>query len=308
MDRRQFLQKGFIFSALSSLYASTIGRIPLFAAEKKVESRGNYDLVAVRNGEPVELYQRAMAEMGGIGTYVKPGQTVVLKPNASWDTPPERAANTNPDLMAAIVRDCLDAGARRVYAFDNTCDNWERSYNNSGVKDAVEDAGGQMLHAHLERYYTDISIPGAQRLTNVKVHERLLESDVFINIPVLKHHGSTTVTIGMKNLMGLVWDRGYWHRNDLHQCIADFCLWKKPDLNIVDAYLVMTQNGPKGTSTADLTRMRSLIISEDIIAADAASSMMLDHQPGDIGHIRIGAEKGIGNMQLDQLNIRRVAL
>ncbi|MFO7872886.1 MAG: DUF362 domain-containing protein [Bacteroidales bacterium] len=308
MNRREFLQKGVVFSALSSLYASTIGRIPLFAAEKKAESRGNYDLVAVRNGEPVELYQRAMAEMGGIGTYVKPGQTVVLKPNASWDTSPERAANTNPDLMAAIVKDCLDAGARRVYAFDHTCDNWERSYTNSGVKEAVENAGGQMLHAHLERYFTEVSIPGAERLKNVKVHEKLLEGDVFINIPVLKHHGSTTVTIGMKNLMGLVWDRGYWHRNDLHQCIADFCLWKKPDLNIVDAYLVMTQNGPKGTSTSDLTRMRSLIVSEDIIAADAASSMLLEHQPGDIGHIRIGAEKGVGNMQLDQLNIRRVAL
>ncbi len=308
MDRRQFLRKGFLFSALGSLYASTIGKIPLFASRSNSLQAGNYDLVAVRGGEPVDLYRRAMDEMGGMGLYVKPGQTVVIKPNSSWDTPPERAANTNPDLVEAIVRDCVEAGASRVLAFDNTCDNWERSYDNSGVAEAVRRGGGQMLHAHLERYYTDVNISGAKRLTSAKVFDRLINSDVFINVPVLKHHGSTTVTIAMKNLMGVVWDRGYWHRNDLHQCIADFCLYRKPDLNIIDAYLVMTQNGPRGTSEADLTRMRSIIVSSDIVAADAAGALMLGHQPADIGHIRIASEMNLGRMNLDNLNIRRVAL
>ncbi len=308
MDRRQFLRKGFIYSTLGSLYASTIGKIPLFASRSTTSLSGNYDLVAVRGGEPLELYRRAMDEMGGMGVFVKPGQTVVIKPNSSWDTPPERAANTNPEVVGAIVRDCLEAGASRVLAFDNTCDNWERSYENSGVADAVRSAGGQMLHAHLERYYTEVSIQGASRLSSAKVFERLINSDVFINVPVLKHHGSTTVTIAMKNLMGVVWDRGYWHRNDLHQCIADFCLYRKPDLNIVDAYLVMTQNGPRGTSEADLSRMRSILISPDIVAVDAAGALMLGHQPEDIGHIRIASEMNIGKMDLDSLNIRRVAL
>ncbi|TVR42040.1 MAG: DUF362 domain-containing protein [Bacteroidia bacterium] len=304
MDRRQFLRKGFIFSALGSLYAGTIGRIPGFA----MSAAGNYDLVAVRGGEPVEMYHRAMEEMGGMKKYIKPGQTVVLKPNASWDVPPQRAANTNPDLMRAIVEDCLAAGAGRVFAFDHTCDNWERSYANSGVAEAVRQGGGQMLHANLERYYRDVSIPGAKRLTTAKVYERLMEADVFINIPVLKHHASTTITIAMKNLMGIVWDRRFWHRNDLHQCIADFCLYRKPDLNIVDAYLVMTRNGPRGTSEADLTRMRSLLVSTDIVAVDAAGAMMLGHEPNDIAHLRIAAEMNIGNINLDDLNIRRVML
>jgi len=269
---------------------------------------GNYDLVAVRNGQPVEMYRRAMEEMGGMEKYVQPGQTVALKPNASWDVPPERAANTNPELMTAIVEDCFEAGARRVLVFDNTCDNWERSYANSGVAEAVEKAGGQMLHAHLERYYKEVDIPGAKRLNKAKVYERLINSDVFINIPVMKHHASTTITIAMKNLMGVVWDRRFWHRNDLHQCIADFCLYRKPDLNIVDAYLVMTQNGPRGTSAADLTRMQSLLVSSDIVAVDAAGALMMDHQPDQISHLRIGAEMGIGEIDLGKLNIQRVML
>ncbi len=308
MDRRQFLRRGFIYSALGSLYASTLGRIPAFAARNKPAGPGNYDLVAVRGGEPVEMFRRAMEEMGGLGLYVKPGQTVVLKPNASWDVPPERAANTNPALVTAIVEDCLKAGAHRVYVFDNTCDNWERSYENSGVADAVRQAGGQMLHAHLERYYQEVNIPGGKRMKTAKVFERLIDSDVFINIPVLKHHASTTITIAMKNLMGIVWDRRFMHRNDLHQCIADLCLYRKPDLNIVDAYLVMTQNGPKGTSEADLTRMRSLLVSSDILAVDAAGAMMLGHQPEDIGHLRIGAEMNLGNIKLDDLNIKRLVM
>ncbi len=306
MDRRQFIRKGFIYSALGSLYASTIGKIPLFAAKSHTFSPGRYDLVAVRGGEPVQMYRKAMEEMGGLGLFVKAGQTVTIKPNASWDVPPERAANTNPELVAAIVEDCLALGAARVFVYDHTCDNWQRSYENSGIEAAVRRAGGQMLPANLERYYQEVSIPGAKRLTTAKVHERLLQSDVFINVPILKHHASTTITIAMKNLMGLVWDRRFWHRNDLHQCIADFCLYRKPDLNIVDAYLVMTQNGPRGTSESDLTRMRSLLVSTDILAVDVAGSLMLGHQPEDIGHLRIAGEMSVGTMNLDQLNIQRV--
>jgi uncharacterized protein (DUF362 family) len=309
MDRRDFIRKGFIYSALAGLYSSTIGRIPLLAAQRPAgQSAGNYDLVAVRGGEPVAMYRRAIQEMGGMQRFVKRGQRVVVKPNIGWDVPPDRAANTNPDLIGAIVKDCLDAGASRVFVFDNTCDNWQRCYQNSGIEEAVRRGGGQMVPGNLERYYRDVEIPGAQRLKTAKVHEAILDNDVFINVPVLKHHGSTTVTIAMKNLMGIVWDRRYWHRNDLHQCIADFCLFRKPDLNIVDAYLVMTQNGPRGTSTADLAIKKSLLVSTDIVAIDAASTLIFGTQPENIGHIKIAAEMNLGKMNLDSLNIKRVAI
>lgn len=308
MNRRQFIRKGVIYSALLSFFASTIGKIQSMASKSSLAQAGNYDLVAVRGGEPVEMYRRAMLELGGIQRYVKRGQRVVIKPNAAWDTPPERAANTNPELVGAIVKDCLAAGAGQVFVFDHTCDNWQKCYENTGIEAAVKAAGGQMVPGNVERNYRDVKIPGGKRLTEAKVHEQILDADVFINVPVLKHHGSTTVTAAMKNLMGVVWDRGFWHRNDLHQCIADFCTFRKPDLNIVDGYLVMTKNGPKGTSTSDLSLMKSLLVSSDIVAVDAAGTLIFGAQPREIGHIRIAAEMNVGNINLDQLNIRRIAI
>ena len=305
MKRRDFIKKSFLYTAGTAVYASTIGKItPLFG--KTSSSPGNYDLVAARGGEIVDMYKKAMEEMGGMGKFVRRGQLVVVKPNIGWDVTPERAANTNPDLVGAIVEDCLRAGARRVVVFDNTCDQWQRCYTNSGIEKAVLDAGGQMMPGNLERYYKDIEIPDAVRLKNTKIHEILLDADVFINVPVLKHHASTSLTIAMKNLMGAIWDRRWWHRNNLHQCIADFCLYCKPTLNIVDAYLVMTRNGPRGTSTADLALMKNLLISPDIVAIDAASAMVFGSQPDDVRHIKIAEEMGIGVADLSKLNIKRV--
>jgi uncharacterized protein (DUF362 family) len=308
MDRRSFIRKSALLGAATGTLAGFGKLTPVFAGLKPDILKGKFDLVAVRGENIVAMFDRAMTEMGGMGQWVKSGQTVVVKPNIGWDVAPERAANTNPLLVAAIVRHCIQAGARRVNVFDHTCDNWQMSYQNSGIEKAVTDAGGQMVPGNFERNYVDVKIPGAQRLKEAKVHRQIIDADVFINAPVLKHHGSTQLTIAMKNLMGIVWDRGYWHRNDLHQCIADFCLYRKPDLNIVDAFLVMTQNGPRGTSTADLVRKNSLLVSSDIVAIDAASALTFGAQPSDVGHIRIASQMNIGTMDLSRLNIQRVYL
>lgn len=309
MDRRNFLKKGLLYAGAAGLFYSTIGKFTAFGKQRQqTTTGGNYDLVAVRNGEPVAMYQRAIREMGGIGRFVKRGQRVVVKPNIAWDVPPERAANTNPELVGAVVSDCIAAGARQVIVFDNTCDNWQRAYRNSGIEAAARAAGATVVPGSVERNYRQVSIPGAKRLTSALVHEQIILADVFINVPVLKHHASTEVTIAMKNLMGIVWDRRFWHRNDLHQCIADFCLYRKPDLNIVDAYLVMMRNGPRGTSVSDLALMKSLLISTDVVAVDAASTLIFGKKPEDVGHIKIANEMKIGTMNLDTLKIKRVAL
>ncbi len=305
MKRREFLRKGIFYSLSGSLMAFAGG----FSGRLFGQGSTYPDLVAVRGADPVTMYKRGIEEIGGMGRFVRRGQTVVVKPNIGWDVSPERAANTNPDLVKAIVESCYEAGARRVLSFDNTCDNWRLSYQNSGIEDAVRSADGQMVPGNQERYYHQVDIPGAKRLKDVKVHELILESDLYINVPVLKHHGSTSLTIAMKNLMGIVWDRRFWHRNDLHQCIADFCLYKrKPQLNIVDAYFVMTRNGPRGTSTADLTRMESLLISPDIVAVDAASTLLFGSNPKDIGYLRIAEEMGVGTLDLSKRNIERIYL
>jgi uncharacterized protein (DUF362 family) len=151
-----------------------------------------------------------------------------------------------------------------------------------------------------------VSISKGKSLKDAKEHELILGADVFINVPILKNHEGASLTISMKNLMGIVWDRGYWHRHDLHQCIADFATYRKPTLNVVDAYRVMKQNGPRGISTADSVLMKSLIISEDIVAADAAAAKLFGVDPKSIDHIRIAAEMGVGRIDLDKLKINRI--
>ncbi len=309
MDRRDFLRKGLLFGTATGIGLSGLASISGNLTVLRPESvKGNYDLVAVRGEDIVAMFERAMEEMGGMSQWVSPGQTVVVKPNIGWDVVPDRAANTNPDLVGAIVRKCIDAGAKQVSVFDHTCDNWQLSYSNSGIEKAVTEAGGRMIPGNFERNYRNVTIPGAVELKEAKVHEQILDSDVFINVPVLKHHSSTSLTIAMKNLMGIVYDRRFWHKNDLHQCIADFCLFRKPDLNIVDAMLVMTKNGPRGTSSADLVRKNSLLVSSDIVTVDAASAMIFGSQPNEVGYLSIADKMKIGSIDLTSKNIKRVYL
>lgn len=268
-----------------------------------------YDLVAVRGGEPGVMFDRGIQAMGGMKSFVKPGQTVVIKPNIGWDVLPERAANTNPLIVKRIVEQCFIAGAKQVYVFDNTLDEMTRCYKNSGIEKAVKEANGKMVPGHSENYYHEVPIPSGKRLKSTKVHELILESDVFINVPVLKSHSSTRLSIGLKNLMGVVWDRRYWHSNDLHQCIADYATFeKKPHLSVVDAYNVLMRNGPRGVSKSDVTNMQALLISNDMVAIDAAAARMFGQEPGTVSYIRKADEMKVGTMNLENLKIFRIKI
>jgi uncharacterized protein (DUF362 family) len=308
MKRRDFLRK----TAAATLAAGTVMKFgnfsSLWAVENDAQADKPFDLVAVRNGEPEIMFDRAIESLGGMEKFVKPGMSVVVKPNIGWDVIPERAANTHPGLVKRIVEHCFQAGAKDVFVFDHTCDLWTACYSNSGIEQAVKSAGGTMMPGNVERMYQDVEIPGAERLKTAKVHELILNSDVFINVPVLKHHASARVTIAMKNLMGIVYDRRFWHRNDLQQCIADFCLFSKPTLNVVDAYRVMTRNGPKGVSEEDVVLTRNLLVSTDIVAVDAAATRIFGSEPDEIPHITIGHDMGIGNMNLQELSINRITI
>ncbi|MCL2178060.1 MAG: DUF362 domain-containing protein [Proteobacteria bacterium] len=265
-----------------------------------------FDLVAVMGGEPEVMFEKGIAALGGMGRFVKAGQKVVVKPNIGWDKAPELAANTNPKLVGRVVRACLEAGAKEVFVFDNTCDNWQKAYATSGIEKAAKEAGAKVLTGNSEGNYKEVSLPKGKSLKTAKVHEKIMECDVFVNVPILKHHNGAQVTFAMKNLMGIVWDRRYWHRNDLQQCIADMVSFRKPDLNIVDAYRVMKKNGPKGVSLADVSLEKAQILSADIVAADAAAAKIFGAEPQTIGHIKIASEMGLGVMELSKLNIHRM--
>ena len=306
MDRRDFLKKAIGGSIVAGSTVAFGDFAKLLAASSP--SIAAFDLVAVKGGEPEVMFDKAIASLGGMEPFVPKGSKVLVKPNIGWDVAPERAGNTNPKLVARIIEHCLNAGAEEVSVFDHTCDQWVQCYKNSGIERAVKDAGGKIVSGDSEGYYQKVVVPKGERLTEAKVHELLLGADVFINVPILKHHSSSMLTIGMKNLMGVVWDRSYWHRNDLHQCIADFASYRKPDLTVVDAYNVMKQNGPRGVSVSDVVPMKCQIVSTDFVAADAAAAKLFGVEPGDIRHIQLAAQMGLGQMDLSTLSINRIKL
>lgn len=282
---------------------------PLFAAAESAPQDGPWDLVAVRNGGAVEMFEAGIAVLGGMAAFVKPGQRIVVKPNIAWDQPPEVPANTNPDLVAAIVRHCIKAGAAKVTVFDHTCHNWERSYKTSGIADAVELAGGVMAPANLESHYTEVEIPKAKVLKKAKIHNDLLSCDAAINVPVLKHHGGAKLSLTMKNLMGVVWDRRFFHSNDLDQCIADLCFIPRvPRLNIVDAYRILRKNGPQGRSPEDGEIAKYQLLGTDMVALDAAAAKLFNMDPKQLGYVNIAGQMGAGQSDLSKLKIKRIEL
>jgi len=312
-NRREFLKTGLALGATLSL----ADRGGLFAAEAPAAAAApaagggpRSVLVAVRDGSRVAMLDQALAALGGLAAFVKPGQTVVIKPNIGWDVPPERGANTHPDLVGHLARLCFQAGAKSVGIFDCTCDYWQSTYATSGVAQAARDAGAQLVPGDDPALYREVAIPGGVKLKRARVHSLVLDSDVFFNVPVLKHHSGALMTACMKNLMGVVSkrDQQHYHREDLHQCIADFLTFRQPTLNILDAYRPMVRNGPRGKTEDDLVEMRTLLASTDIVAADAAAARLLGHQPADVRHVRLAADLNLGTIDLGAVDIRRFKL
>jgi len=304
MKRREFINKSFRAGLVTGAVLS-LGNYTNIFPSTLFPLADNYSLAAIKGAEPDVMFDDAIKALGGMSKFVKKGQTVVVKPNIGWDVSPERAGNTNPLLINRIIKRCFEAGAKDVYVFDHTCDNWNKCYSNSGIERAVKDAKGKIVSGASESYYQDVTIKQGKKLKNAKVHELILQSDVFINVPILKHHSSTDLTIGMKNLMGVVWDRGYWHSNNLHQCISDYSSFRKPDLTVVDAYYVMKKNGPRGISKDDVVTMKSQIVSTDMLAADAAAAKLFGVDPEKIGYLKIANDMKLGSINLDKLSIYR---
>lgn len=308
MDRRKFIKTGVVVTAATSLDLSLPHWVKDSFADQKT------DLVAVLGGtSPVEMLQQTMKELGGIEQYVKKGDRVVIKPNIGWAKTPELGANTSPEVVGELVRLSVAAGAGRVEVFDHTCQSWESCYSMSGIKELVEKHGGKMVPGNNRRYYTDVNLPQGKVLKKAKIHKTLVESDVWFNVPTLKHHGGAGMSVAMKNNMGIVWDRRKFHMSGLQQCIADLCTWEKqPTLNIIDASRTMISNGPAGVSVEDVVETNAMFTSSDQVAVDMAAmkffSQLVPTSLRDVSHIKKGEESGLGTTDLASLNIKRIKL
>lgn len=313
MDRRDFLRTVAIAGVAATVKFE--GAMDVMAQTVKQTDAGSagYDLVAVMGGEPDEMFRQAIAQMGGMKKFVKPGSKVVVKPNIGWDKTPELAGNTNPKLVTEIIKQCFAVGAKEVTVFDHTCDDWQKCYKNSGIEAAAKAAGAKVLPADQESYYREISLPRGKNLKKAKVHNAIMDCDVWINVPVLKNHGGAQLTISMKNHMGIVWDRGFFHQHDLQQCIADICTMSKPAvLNVVDAYRIMKTNGPRGRSASDVVLAKGLFMSQDIVAVDTAAARFFNQvreMPLDkVGHLSKAQELKVGTMDIDKLKVKRIKI
>lgn len=295
MKRREFLQAGAALAVSAPAVAVT---------EQLVAPKSQ--VAVVRNGSPEEMFRKGIAALGGITAFVKPGQKVVVKPNIGWDRAPEFAANTNPDLVGEIVRQCVAAGAAQVVVFDHTCNAWAKCYKNSGIAAAVEAAGGRMAEAHDKAAYREVSRPAAGSMKTALIHKDILEADVFINVPILKNHGGAKMTAALKNFMGLVWDRQYMHRHNLAQCIADAALYRKPDLNVVDAYRTMQTNGPLGVGLGDVRNPRYQILSRDIVTADTLAAKLLRFPLDTVPYVALAEKHGLGTADEARMDVLRL--
>jgi len=306
ISRRDFLRKTGAIAAGLGVGLMLPGRSRLFAQD----AGRLYQLAAVRNGRPDAMFDRGIRALGGMERFVSSGDIVVIKPNASFNTSAERGATTHPALVKRVVEHCFEAGARRVYAIDHVLTS--NAYRDSGIQRAVEDAGGTMVSIESNSAYGKVVVPGGRRLRETEVHELVAEADRLINIPVLKNHGSTGISCALKNLMGLVWDRNYYHRNNLDQCIADFPLYRKPDLNVVDAYFVMADGGPRGRNDSRVLNAKMQFLTPDIVAADAAAlaqaAQLGVRGTGGVGFVDRAAENGLGVRDLGSLDIARLSM
>lgn len=231
-------------------------------------------VAVARNDDPYRNTLKAIALLGGMKAFVKPGAAVVVKPNIGWNRPPSACATTNPDVVRAIVEECVKAGAGKVEVYDRTCEDRRRCYARSGIEAAAKAAGATVRF--IEDYeYADTEIPRGKILKKWPVIEGILKADVVINAPIAKDHDTATLTLAMKNLMGVMGgQRGDIHTN-LGQKLADFNTRIQPALNIIDANSILVAHGPQGGTAEDIRTPRTVIAGVEAATVDAFAAANL---------------------------------
>ena len=254
-----------------------------------------------------EMVTAAVEAYGGIGAFVKKGDRVVIKPNLGWAMGPEMGVDAHPDVVAAVVKLCKDAGAAEIIVGEHSCDTWVAVKEISGVPEAAEKAGAHVMGWGTdERLYQEVAFKAGKSTTSDMVARDLLECDVLINCPKLKHHSATSICGAMKNQMGAILRPQNYHQTpdptkgdpNLHVNIADLASAVRPTLNIVDVTNCCVSGGPKGGPGAKVKDFGSLIVSADIVACDALGTQIIGIcKLDDVPHIRIAAEEhGLGAM------------
>jgi uncharacterized protein (DUF362 family) len=263
-------------------------------------------------GAPAQTLPRAIEAIGGIGRFVQPGQVVVVKPSASFAAPPEWGATTHPAVLRALLDLCLAAGARRVFVVDHTLAPAERCFERTGIADAVAATPGvKLVSLADERDYQPVDVPAGVALRRTAVASIVAKADVLINLPTAKSHTATGVSFGLKNLMGLIWDRTVFHSDmDIHVGIADLATVLRPQLTVLDAMVLLTTGGPSGPG--DVINYGGIVVGTDPVAVDAYAVGLAPWNrqtitPDQVGFLRHAAQRGVGTLDLKSLRVLELA-
>ncbi|UCB53603.1 MAG: DUF362 domain-containing protein [Candidatus Zixiibacteriota bacterium] len=304
MTRRDFIKAS--LGTAASLSLPHLG-LPELLAQTLEEKEIIPDLAVVTDGDPASLTRRAVELIGGMKRFVSKGDVVVVKPNIGWDRSPEQAANTNPHVVAEVVKMCLESGAKKVRVFDRSCNAASRCYDNSGIAKAAAEAGADVSQV-VSAGFSDMKLPEAEVLKKWPLYKPALEADVLINVPIAKNHGLTYLTMGIKNLMGVMGgDRGKVHWN-IDDKLADLAHFVRPQLTILDAYRILLKNGPQGGSLKDVKLMKTMVAGTQIATVDAYGATLFGIKPAGLTHIVKSSKFGLGEIDLDKVIIEKVSL
>ena len=270
---------------------------------------------AVASGEdksPAELVAAALAALGGAEAIVSQGDAVCIKPNLAWERTPQEAACVHPEVLAAVIETCQQAGAGEVLVAEHPCDHAATTFEISGAKEVCSRLRVHLIPLESESLYQEVQLPAGVNIKRDRIARDILECDVLINVPTLKVHSATGITAAMKNQMGAIFDRPRYHRAasggprdvNLHQNITDLASGLRPTLNILDATRALTTSGPKGPGIVKQTG--TIIAGSDIVAVDALAARLLGFDPGDIAHIKLGANAGLGEIDEANMTLARV--
>ena len=299
ITRREFLTTGIGAVAVAALMPRSI------FAEKTVTG----PLIGVARGDSSHLVRAAVDAAGGIDSFIKTGDRVCIKPNISFAANVDCGATTSPDIVRQVVQLCLDAGASKIIVLDHTIANAELCVAKSRIEEAIIDKKVSLLTLTKERQFSDIDVPQGTELQTIKVAKAIQSSDKLINLPTAKSHSATGVSLGIKNLMGLIWDRGHLHRRNLDAAIAELATVIKPDLTIIDATRALTTGGPGGPGKT--VALNTVVAGTDVVAVDSYTVGITQwynrsFTGKNVKYITNASNLGLGEIDTNKMTIKEV--
>ena len=306
MDRRTFLK----YQAAGLLWLAAGS--PVLSPVKNALAQARPDVAVVKGG-PAAATRAAVELLGGAGRFIKPGQTVLIKPNMSFAREVELAANTHPEVVRELVILAKEAGAGKIRVLDHPLQDSRSSLERSGILAACDGVEkGLCFHLTEERFYQEADLPQGREMKSNAVMREALEADVIIAVPVAKSHGGAGVSLSLKGQMGLIYDRRVMHsRYSLDQSIVDLATRLKPDLAVIDATRVLTSGGPGGPGR--VITPGEIIASADPVAADATAVAAYEWYgrkiaPRQVAHLAAAHERGLGRLDIENLITQRLDL